>query len=214
MYRNDMDYSYEQNLIDQGYQYICGIDEAGRGPWAGPLVAGAVILDSNKDDYFPLLNDSKQLTAKRREEALFEIMDKAKAWAVGLVRHGEIDQHGLGLANKIAMKRAWRHLPIKPDFIACDHMHGLAFETPSEIVKKGDATIISIAAASIVAKVFRDRMMEAFSRKYPEYEFEKHKGYGTKLHLENMEKYGVCPIHRRCFKPVARIELFGKKTKQ
>ena len=204
-----MDYSYEQKLIEQGYDLVCGIDEAGRGPWAGPIVAGAVILDPTKDDFFELLNDSKKMTAKKREVALVEIISKAKAWSVGLARHDEIDKHGLQLANMIAMKRAWKNLTLQPNFIVCDHVAKLSFETPSEIIKRGDSTVISIAAASIVAKVFRDRMMNAFARKYPVYEFEKHKGYGTKLHLEKLEQHGICPIHRKCFKPIARIDMFG-----
>ncbi|MFA6537428.1 MAG: ribonuclease HII [Patescibacteria group bacterium] len=195
-----MDYSYEKNLQDQGFQLICGIDEAGRGPFAGPIVAGAVILNSEKNSFFDLLKDSKVLTEKKREQVLPFILQESLAWAIGVVSAAEIDKHGLGYANKLAMKKAWYFLKVKPNYILCDYMAGVKFETPHELIIGGDSKVISISAASIVAKVFRDRMMLAFDRKYPEYGFAKHKGYGTKVHLEKIKELGYCPIHRRSFR--------------
>ncbi len=197
-----MDYSYENNLLQKGYQSVCGLDEAGRGPLAGPIVAGAVILDPNQNDFFGLLNDSKKLTEKKRDEAFAQIIKKSRCWSIGVVRHYEIDIHGLAYANKIAMKRAWQHLKIKPDYILCDYVAKIAFETSSEIIIGGDAKVISISAASILAKVFRDKMMTAFDAYFPEYGFAKHKGYGTKQHMQSLEQFGPCEIHRKSFAPV------------
>ncbi|HMB25797.1 MAG TPA: ribonuclease HII [Patescibacteria group bacterium] len=197
-----MNYDYEKKLKQKGYKQICGLDEAGRGPLAGPLVAGAVILDPQKADFFELIKDSKALNCKKREIIFEKIKYGSLAWSVGVVGHWEINKHGLSYANKIAMKRAWKYLEIKPDFILSDYMAGLKFVTPFELIKSGDSTILSVAAASIVAKVFRDQMMLAFAKKYPDYGFEKHKGYGTKFHLRALDKCGPCEIHRTNFKPV------------
>ena len=202
-----MDYSYEQNLINRGYKFICGIDEAGRGPLAGPLVSAAVILDSDNSDFFDLIKDSKMLSAKKREQAFELILANAKSWAIGVVTNIELDKHGLAFANKIAMKRAWKHLKIKPNYILSDYMAKVYFETPFELIIDGDKKILSVAAASIIAKVFRDRMMDAFARKYPAYGFELHRGYGTKLHLEKIAELGPCEIHRKTFKPI-KAKLF------
>ena len=197
-----MDYSYEQNLISRGFPVVCGIDEAGRGPLAGPLVAGAVILDPSKNDFFDLINDSKLLKGAKRLKAYEQIVRGARCWAVGVASSYEIDKHGLSFANKIAMKRAWKHLPVKPNYILSDYMAKLYFETPFELIIDGDAKIISVAAASIIAKVFRDHIMEAFARRFPAYGFEEHKGYGTKKHIEKITQFGPCPIHRMSFAPL------------
>jgi len=202
-----MDYKYEQNLIDRGYKFVCGIDEAGRGPLAGPLISAAVILDPEKIDSFEIVKDSKMLSAKKRDEAFEIILANAKSWAIGVVSSDELDKHGLAFANKIAMKRAWKHLQIKPDYILSDYMARVYFETPFELIKSGDKKIISVAAASIIAKVFRDRMMCAFDIKYPGYGFEQHKGYGTKFHIERITQYGPCEIHRKTFEPM-KAKLF------
>ncbi len=194
-----MNFDYEQNLINQGHKIICGIDEAGRGPLAGPLVAAAVILDIDKLSLLDELKESKSLSAKKRDEFFPIVIEASLSWSVGVAHHFEIDKHGLSYANKIAMKRAWKYLSIKPDFIALDYMAGLRFETPFALIKSGDKNVISIAAASIIAKVMHDRMLDAFARKYPEYFFDQHKGYGTALHMEMIEKYGPCPIHRLTF---------------
>ncbi|MBI5076771.1 ribonuclease HII [Candidatus Falkowbacteria bacterium] len=202
-----MDYSYEQNLMNRGFQFVCGIDEAGRGPLAGPLVAGAVILDEKKNDFFSLINDSKLLNKNRRQAAFDLILKNAKCWAVGVVTNFEIDKHGLAFANKIAMKRAWKHLALKPNYILSDYMAKVYFETSFELIVDGDKKILSVASASIVAKVIRDRMMDAFARVYPQYGFERHKGYGTKEHLSKIRECGLCPIHRRTFEPI-KAKLF------
>ena len=194
-----MDFDYEQNLIERGYQAICGIDEAGRGPLAGPLVAGAVILNPKNLDCFAELKESKKLTAEKRDFFFPLVLENVLAWSVGLAHHHEIDHHGLGFANKIAMKRAWNYLPIKPDFIALDYMAGIHFQTDFELIKKGDATVLTIAVASIIAKVIHDRILLAFDKKYPQYDFASHKGYGTAKHLELLDKYGPSPIHRLTF---------------
>jgi len=196
-----MDFSYEQNLINRGFEFVCGIDEAGRGPLAGPLVAAAVILDSAKNDFFGSINDSKLLNKNKRQEAFDLIRQNARCWAIGVVSSQEIDKHGLGFANKIAMKRAWKHLAVKPNYILSDYLAKVYFETPFELIVDGDKKILSVASASIVAKVFRDRMMEAFSRVFPLYGFEKHKGYGTKEHLAKVREFGLCAIHRQSFEP-------------
>jgi ribonuclease HII len=197
-----MDFIYEQNLIARGFKNICGIDEAGRGPLAGPLVTAAVILDSRKLDCLNDLQESKSLTEKKREEFFCVIIQNAVSWSVGVVNHSEIDKHGLSFANKIAMKRAWKHLTTKPDYILTDYLAKVYFETKFETIIKGDKKILSIAAASILAKVFHDRMMNAFAKKFPDYGFEIHKGYGTKLHLQKIKEYGPCQIHRKSFKPI------------
>jgi ribonuclease HII len=198
-----MDYSYEQKLIDQGHKIICGIDEAGRGPLAGPLVAAAVIVDVSKLELFTDIDESKSLTSKKREEFFNLIINNVLAWSVGISRHDEIDQQGIAFANQMAMKRAWKYLSITPDYILFDHVWNLHFLTPHEAIIKGDKTVISIAMASIVAKVMHDRMIDAYDRIYPEYEFAKHKGYGTALHMAKIKEFGPCPIHRRSFAGVA-----------
>jgi ribonuclease HII len=194
-----MNYDYEQKLIDKGYKVICGIDEAGRGPLAGPLVSSAVVLDSNNLELFSELKESKSLTEEKREEFFDLVKDNVLAWSVGMAHHFEIDKHGLAYANKIAMKRAWKYLNIEPDFIALDYMPGIHFKTDFELIKKGDAIVLTIAAASIIAKVIHDRIMRAFAEKYPNYCFRDHKGYGTKKHLKMIDMLGPSPIHRLTF---------------
>jgi len=135
------------------------------------------------------------------------ILQNVKAWAIGVVRQDELDEKGLAFANQMAMRRACENLLIKPNYVLVDYMANVRFEIPFELIVKGDRNILSIAAASIIAKVFRDRMMEAFAKKYPDYGFEIHKGYGTKLHLEKIKELGPCPIHRRSFAPL-KAKLF------
>lgn len=202
-----MDYDYEKNLIDQGYKCVCGIDEAGRGPLAGPLVTGAVILDPQKLQDFEQIRESKSLTQEKREKFFDIIINNCACWSIGVVRHDEIDKHGLSFANKIAMKRAWKHLTVKPDYILTDYLAKLYFETPFETIMKGDTKILSIACASILAKVVHDKIMVAFDRKYPQYLFAEHKGYGTKLHLQKIEEHGPCGIHRKTYGPI-KAKLF------
>ena len=192
-----MDYSYEQNAIEKGFKVICGIDEAGRGPLAGPVYAAAVILPMGLE--IDGLNDSKKLTEKKREQLFDIICEKAIAYSIGIATEQEIDDINILNATFLAMRRAVEGLSVKPDYALIDGNQHPGLSIPDETVVKGDGKSMSIAAASILAKVSRDRFMLKLAEKYPEYCFEKHKGYGTKLHYEMIEKYGVAPIHRRSF---------------
>lgn len=176
---------------------ICGIDEAGRGPLAGPVVAGAVILP--KDCRILYLNDSKKLSEKRREELFLEIQDKAVAWSVGIVGTDRIDDINILQATYEAMRQAVGKLPLEPQVLLND-----AVEIPGLAMKQvkiihGDAKSLSIAAASVMAKVTRDHMMAEYDTLFPEYGFGKHKGYGTAAHIQALKDHGPCPIHRRTF---------------
>lgn len=178
-------------------RYICGIDEVGRGPLAGPVVAGAVILP--KDCHILYLNDSKQLSAKKRDELYDEIMEKAVAVGIGLVSHQRIDEMNILQATYEAMRIAISRLNVKPDLLLNDAVTIPEVSIPQVPIIKGDAKSISIAAASIVAKVSRDRMMEQMDLAYPGYDFASNKGYGSKKHMEALHKQGPCEIHRRSF---------------
>lgn len=192
-----MDYSYEKLAAAKGYKSICGIDEAGRGPLAGPVYAAAVILPIDLE--IDGLNDSKKLSEKKRE-ALFDIIcEKAISYSIGIATEEEIDEINILNATFLAMRRAVDGLHIKPDYALIDGNQHPGLSIADETVIKGDGKSMSIAAASILAKVSRDRFMLEIAQKYPEYCFEKHKGYGTKLHYEMIEKYGVSPVHRKSF---------------
>ncbi len=192
-----MDYSYEKQAAAKGYKSICGIDEAGRGPLAGPVYAAAVILPLDLE--IDGLNDSKKLSEKKRE-ALFDIIcEKAISYSVGIATEEEIDEINILNATFLAMRRAVDGLSVKPDYALIDGNQHPGLSIADETVVKGDGKSMSIAAASILAKVSRDRFMLEIAKKYPEYCFEKHKGYGTKLHYEMIEKYGVSPVHRKSF---------------
>lgn len=186
---------FEKKYAD--YTAICGIDEAGRGPLAGPVVAGAVILP--KDCSILYLNDSKQVSASRREELFDEIQEKAVACAVGIVSPQRIDEINILQANYEAMHQALDGLKVVPDLLLVDAVTIPAMPMKQVGIVKGDAKSVSIAAASILAKVTRDRMMVEYDSLYPEYGFAKHKGYGSKMHIEAIQEYGPCPIHRRTF---------------
>lgn len=192
-----MDYSYEKLAIEKGFKTVCGIDEAGRGPLAGPVYAAAVILPIDLE--IDGLNDSKKLTEKKRE-ALFDVIcEKAISYSIGIATEEEIDEINILNATLLAMRRAVDGLSVKPDYALIDGNQNPGLSIQDETVIKGDGKSMSIAAASILAKVSRDRFMLNIAEKYPEYCFEKHKGYGTKLHYEMIEKYGVSPVHRRSF---------------
>lgn len=178
-------------------EYICGIDEAGRGPLAGPVVAGAVILP--KGLKIPYLNDSKQLSEKRREELYDIIMARALAVGTGIVSPERIDEINILQATYEAMRQAAGHLKFRPDVLLNDAVIIPGLDIPQVKIIKGDAKSLSIAAASVIAKVTRDRMMKAYHEIFPEYGFDKHKGYGSKEHIEKIQKLGPCPIHRRSF---------------
>ena len=187
----------EENLYSKGYKFVCGVDEAGRGPLCGPVVAAAVIL--KKDDKIEGVNDSKKLSEKKREEVYERIMEKALAVGVGMSDVDVIEEVNILNATKMAMRQAIDNLKQKPDYVLVDGNQWINIDIKGETVVHGDAKSESIAAASIVAKVTRDRMLIEWDKEYPEYGFAKHKGYGTKAHVEAIGKYGLTPIHRPSF---------------
>lgn len=193
---------YEKELYQQGYQAIAGIDEVGRGPLAGPVVTACVILPKNCK--IKHLNDSKKIPKKHHEEIYQEILARALGIGIGIVDNNVIDQINIYEATKVGMLQAIKQLKgevTKPDYLLIDAMH-LETSIPQQSLIKGDANSLSIAAASIVAKVTRDRMMADYANDYPGYAFEKNVGYGTKEHLEGLKKYGITPIHRKTFEPI------------
>lgn len=193
---------YEKELYQQGYQAIAGIDEVGRGPLAGPVVTACVILPKNGK--IKHLNDSKKIPKKHHEEIYQEILARALGIGIGIVDNKVIDQINIYEATKVGMLQAIDQLKgevTKPDYLLIDAMH-LETSIPQQSLTKGDANSLSIAAASIVAKVTRDRMMADYANAYPGYAFEKNVGYGTKEHLEGLKKYGITPIHRKTFEPI------------
>lgn len=189
-------FEYDSN-IRKTYPVICGVDEAGRGPLAGDVYAAAVVLnDSILIDY---LNDSKKISESRREKLYDEIIKKADAYCVAVATVEEIDKINILQATLLAMKRAVEGLKIKPDYALVDGNKLPELDIPAQYIVKGDAKSASIAAASVLAKVSRDRYMKKIAEKYPEYCFEKHKGYGTELHREMILKHGASDIHRKTF---------------
>ncbi|MBQ0101575.1 MAG: ribonuclease HII [Firmicutes bacterium] len=191
-------YELEKEYSDRGYSVICGVDEAGRGPLAGDVYAGAVILPQGL--VIEGLNDSKKLTEKKREKLFDVITSSAISWGVGKATNEEIDEINILNAALLAMRRAIEQLSPQPDFVLVDGNVEKGFVQPCKAIVKGDATSPSIAAASILAKVSRDRSCIELDRLYPEYGFAKHKGYPTKEHYEAILKYGVLPVHRRSFR--------------
>ena len=191
------DYSIENNLSEQGYKYICGVDEAGRGPLCGPVVAAACILPDGL--FIEGLNDSKKLTEKKRE-ALFDIIcENAVAYCIAQASVEEINELNILEADLLAMRRAIDGLSVKADFAIIDGNISRDFQIPAMAVVKVDSRSMSSSAASILAKVTRDRMCIELDRQYPQYGIIKHKGYGTKAHMEALRKYGPSPIHREKF---------------
>ena len=187
----------ERELHSQGVGLICGVDEAGRGPLAGPVCASAVILPAEAE--LPGLNDSKKLSEKKREQLFPEIQRIALAWSVAFATVEEIEERNILGATMLAMNRAIAGLSLKPELALIDGNRNKEIEMPSRCVVHGDARCASIAAASILAKVSRDRLMVELSREYPQYGFEQHKGYGTRAHYEALREYGPCPAHRPSF---------------
>lgn len=187
---------YEKRFWDAG-QLVAGIDEAGRGPLAGPCVAAAVVMP--RDCLIEGVNDSKKLTEKKREALYEKITDKALCYAVGISDNGLIDEINILNAAKRAFAQAISGLSIRPDYVFSDRIGGIEIDCPYEEITGGDALCYSIAAASIIAKVTRDRMMRDYENKYPGYGFAKHKGYATKQHRECILELGVCEIHRMSF---------------
>ena len=190
-------WNYERRCWEAGYETVCGVDEAGRGPLAGPVCAAAVILPRGLD--IPGLNDSKKLTAKRRE-ALYDIItEQALAYGIAFASEQEIDEINILQATFLAMERAMAQLAPPPELALIDGNRSKDFGLPVRTIVKGDSLSASIAAASILAKVTRDRLMEQYDEQYPQYGFAVHKGYGTKRHYAALREYGPCPIHRQTF---------------
>ena len=187
----------ENEIAAEGFETLCGVDEAGRGPLAGPVYAAAVILPRGLQ--IPGLNDSKKLTEKKREELFDVICEKALDYAIASASVEEIEERNILGATMLAMNRAIAGLKTRPDLALIDGNRNKDIETPSRCVIKGDATCADIAAASILAKVSRDRVMLELAKEYPAYHFEQHKGYGTALHYEALRQYGPSPVHRPSF---------------
>ena len=194
-------YQYENELYDKGINYIAGVDEVGRGPLIGPVVTACVILP--RDFKCDGLTDSKKLSEKKREEYFDYIMEHALSVSVGMMSEKVIDEVNIYEATKLAMYEAINNSKIRPEHVLIDAMKLENLDMPSTSIIKGDAKSISIAAASVIAKVTRDRMMVELDLKYPMYGFKKHKGYPTKQHVEAIEKYGILDNHRKTFKPVS-----------
>ncbi|TCO79968.1 ribonuclease HII [Marinisporobacter balticus] len=190
-------WTYENDLIRAGYKMIAGIDEAGRGPLAGPVVAAVVILPQNI--FIEGINDSKKISIKKREELFKIITDKSLSIGVGIIDHSTIDRINILNATKLAMKEAVEKLSIFPQYLLIDAVKLTDIDIKQTAIVQGDSKSISIAAASIVAKVTRDKIMDQFHEIYPQYGFIKHKGYGTKDHYEHIKNYGLSPIHRKSF---------------
>ena len=190
-------WQFEEELFAQGYQVICGVDEAGRGPLAGPVCAAAVILPPHLE--IPGLDDSKKLSDKRRRELFPVIKEQAIAYGIGLASHEEIDEINILQATFLAMERAIAQLQVKPEYALVDGNRTKDFGLPVKTVVKGDSLSANIAAASVLAKVTRDMLMEEAAVEYPGYGFEIHKGYGTRAHYDALRELGASKIHRMTF---------------
>lgn len=188
---------YEKELRASGYVNICGVDEVGRGPLAGPVVCAAVIMPLN--DIIEGVDDSKKLSAKKRERLSEEIRKKSVAYAICRVEPQIIDEINILQATRLCMKNAVESLSVPPDFVITDGNMTLDISFPQRSIVKGDANSYTIGAASILAKVYRDKLMEEYAKEYPYYGFEKNAGYGTAAHIAAIKEHGLCPIHRRSF---------------
>ena len=195
-------WQYETEAKAKGYKYVAGTDEVGRGPLAGPVVAAAVILPEGID--LPGINDSKKLTEKQREALMEKIKREAISWAIMEVDERMIDEVNILEASRIAMQQAVKALPTPADFVLVDGLDNPQITLPNQAIVKGDSKSISIAAASIIAKVYRDRLMKIYDKAYPGYGFAEHKGYPTEEHIKAIEKLGPTPIHRMSFAPLRK----------
>lgn len=188
----------DNEIYKNGAKYICGIDEAGRGPLAGPVVVASVIMP--KDSMIEGVNDSKKISEKRREKIYEQIINEAISYSVGIIDENKIDEINILQATKLGLTTSVKELKVKPDIILVDALTNInTLGIPYKSIIKGDALSYSIASASIIAKVTRDRIMLTYDKAYPEYGFAKHKGYGTALHISAIKEHGLCPIHRRSF---------------
>ena len=200
------DFTEENSLRENGYSLIAGVDEVGRGPLAGPVMAAAVILPLNTHfEWIGMVNDSKKLTERKREQLYDSIMADAIAVGIGSVTPVGIDTHGIGNAARMAMQLAIAQLKTQPDFVLIDAVKLPSVSIPQKNIIRGDSKCVSIATASIVAKVTRDHYMMGIDNIYDSYGFARHKGYPTKEHMANLVQYGACPIHRRSFAPVQNV---------
>ena len=190
---------YERALLAKGVKYIAGVDEVGRGPLAGPVVCAAVIMPLDEESIIVGVDDSKKLSAKKREQLAEEIKKRALAYTIVEVSEKEIDEINILEATKLGMKRALETLSIPPETVLTDGNMTLDISFPQKSVIHGDALSYSIGAASIIAKVYRDNMMDEYAKQYPQYAFDSNKGYGTAAHIQAIKEYGLCPIHRRTF---------------
>lgn len=201
------DLSFEMEARSSGFLHVAGVDEAGRGPLAGPVVAGAVMMPELPEELAGL-NDSKQLTAAKRERLFLALLKcDHVVCSVGMASVEEIDRLNILRATHLAMARAVEGLALRADFCLVDGLPVKGLPVPHRAIVKGDGLSLSIAAASVLAKVTRDRMMTEADASYPQYGFAKHKGYGTKAHMEALRRHGPCPLHRRSFAPVSQMEL-------
>ncbi|MBU1163050.1 MAG: ribonuclease HII [Proteobacteria bacterium] len=191
---------FESKAIEKGFLYIAGIDEAGRGPLAGPVVSAAVLLPTSFHD--PDITDSKKLTPKKRSYLYEKLYEHAVSIGIGIIDNIEIDRINILNASLISMAISVKNLNPQPDYLLIDGKFRISADLTQETIIRGDTLSISIAAASIIAKVTRDRLMERYHQDYPQFGFSRHKGYPTKAHKEAIEKFGCCPIHRRTFKGV------------
>jgi len=196
---------FEAEIRARGFRVIAGLDEAGRGPLAGPVVAAAVVLPEKAR--LKGVDDSKKLSAGQREEMFSLLREKALAMGVGIVDVQEIDRLNILQASLRAMELAVGNLSLPPDFLLIDGIDSLHLPLAQQTIPKGDQRCLSVAAASILAKVTRDRLMMGYHDQYPQYNFARHKGYGTKEHLQAIRKYGCCPLHRRSFRTIYQLSL-------
>lgn len=190
---------YEREFLSQGVKYIVGVDEAGRGPLAGPVVAAAVIMPLDESEIIPGVDDSKKLSEQKRERLAEEIKKRALAYAICEVDEKTIDEINILQATRLCMKRAIEKLPLNAGMVLTDGNMTLDISLPQQSIVHGDALSYSIGAASILAKTHRDALMKKYALEYPQYAFEKHKGYGTAAHIAAIKEYGLCPVHRRTF---------------
>ncbi len=200
--------TYEYHYLENGCHQIVGLDEAGRGTWAGPVAAGAVCLPLDQQDLAKVLEgvrDSKQMTPRQRSTLVDRIKEVAIAWGVGSASSEEIDDYGIVPATKLAMGRALEMTKLQPDCLFLDSLKWPEMEIPQISLVKGDSRSLSIAAASVIAKVWRDDYMRELDQRYPQYQFARHKGYGTAIHHAALKQYGPCAIHRMTFAPLRNL---------